>query len=123
MAMGKETEKPKRSLFGKIVSTIVTISGVLAIGVVVLSIYDSYSTSRSMSCEGIVETVMEISEGNRPQNGYSIVGVVEIETLSREKTRNECKGLAVLSNTSTLPITFRSYVEYDQWWIAYEPQV
>ena len=100
------------------------IAGAAIAGAIGWQHFSERSVASSYDCSSLVSEVVSISDTNKSALvPVRIIDVVEGKTLSTADDRVECSGLAMLSNGEQLRINYRAYVEYDKWWIKYEPAV
>ena len=68
-------------------------------------------------CDNLVSEIVSLSE--EQQGGPRILGIFEIQSVTNQPDLTECKGLAVMSDQTKMYVTYKAYIEYDQWWIVY----
>lgn len=72
------------------------------------------------TCEAIVGDILKASETNAATVGAKLIDIVEIKDGPKSETAIECNGLGLWSNAEKTPIRYRTYKEYDKWWVGYE---
>lgn len=72
----------------------------------------------SYTCPGMVSEIVSLSA---QQTGASakILDIVNVSVVSTDDKNKVCRGLAIMSDQSKLNVTYKAYMEYDKWWIAY----
>ncbi|MCO5153394.1 MULTISPECIES: hypothetical protein [unclassified Shinella] len=68
-------------------------------------------------CDNLVPEIVSLSA--EQASGAKILGIFEIKTVKKEPETTECTGLAVMSDQSKQNVSYKAYIEYDQWWIVY----
>lgn len=95
------------------------IVGALGFAALLYVVFSGWAGS-SRSCAGLVPEVARISKDASPL-GIKIIDVVEPKTVREEAERTECTGTAILSSAQKIPIKYRTYKEYDKWYVYFEP--
>jgi len=66
------------------------------------------------TCTNVINEVLAAS-------ATRVIGIGNPTQVSKTDDRLECKGIAVLSNGGRTNINYRAYLEFDKWWVSFEP--
>lgn len=96
------------------------------VGVAALAAYENRDAAAlflmggsAYNCTNVIPEVVRIS--GETKGAIQVVGIGDSKLVSKTEDRLECTGTGVLATGQKVPLKYRAYVEYDQWWIVYEP--